>query len=79
LAAFTIYKNGERPKLPQAVRPHGNTVFPGIFQKKVQIGLTVFIIEENRSVIVAAMRNVMLITGGNDAGDTWHGGMLAQR
>ena len=63
----------------QAVRPYGNTVFLGIFQEKVQIGLTVFIIEENRGAIVAALRDVMRITGGYDAGDTWHGGMLAQR
>jgi hypothetical protein len=34
--------------------------------------LWIFIIEENRGVVVAALRDVMRITGGYDPGNSWH-------
>jgi len=49
-----------------------------VFQEQLHIGLPVVVIEENRGAIVASLGDMMRITIGYDASNSWHGGMLAQ-
>jgi hypothetical protein len=51
-----------------------NVILLGIACQQFQIYLPVFIIEENRGAVVAALGDVMRISGGYDAGDSWHWG-----
>lgn len=62
----------------QAVRPDSHFEFQGVFQQQVQIGLPVFVIEEHRGAVVTTLGDVVRISGGYDAGNAGHGGILAQ-
>lgn len=46
--------------------------------QQVQIGLPVFVIEEDRGAVVAALGDVVGMAGGDDASNSWHMRTLAQ-
>jgi hypothetical protein len=57
----------------QGVSPDQNAVFRGVFAEKFQIGESIFLIKEDISSAVAAMRDVMRRTGDNDSCASSHG------
>jgi len=58
----------------QAPGPDLNVMLLSVACQQFQIYLPIFIIEENRGAVVAALGDVMRISGGDDTGDSWHGG-----
>lgn len=75
-----ILRHGEQMEVVvhQTIGPNLQVILLCIVRQKFEIGLPVFIVEEDRSAIIAALRNVMRIAGGYDARDSWHGGRISR-
>jgi hypothetical protein len=62
----------------QAVSPYLQGKLFGIFSEQLQISLIIFIVKKDRSMVVAALGDMMGITGCNYARDSWHGGRIEE-
>jgi hypothetical protein len=57
----------------QAISPDLDMMLLSVTGQQLQIGLSVLIIKEYRFAVVAALGDVMRVTGCYDAGYSWHG------
>jgi hypothetical protein len=54
-------------------------VFVRVDGQQLQVCLSVFVIEKNRGAVVAALGDVVGISWGDDASDSWHRGRLSKK